>query len=689
MVENDDVHKLKKVKSLLENIPANEEMNKYELQNQLKSYNIADIRNFEKSLKPEEKVQYVQSIIRQIVNLSIPEETSSSSSSSKPKPKPKVGRGKKAKVGSLKKDKLLSNARLERIYDYWQLPHNVSLPLVNPLNNGKSTPFQFYSTHNSDKSILKAPRLSITKLLIDNWCQLRDYYTIFSGNIKVSNAYMEKGSRHHAKLEVESHPESQIDFKNIDEFLIENVEQLKLKLIGSEGVEGVEEGTEITEELQSLINIDDGDLLAMDWCEKIVYRLFSLLTKGEAREILVHGYIRFKEKNFVEPMGTEVNAEQFEDSILVSGVVDLLQFSNPRNRSDLKMLIETRDMIKFEFNRNDDDDNDDSRSSIVDISSFLKEMKIILKDYNKKELALTICDVKSKTWNALPSYDSVLQGAKLQTFYYRYLFELLSQDEKFTYQCLLRNAELRGLDIDKPLSSLVVLKMLIAHYDLFYKDFEKLSNGENIGFEPYDEYITQEKSKENSSIKPYPFYLIFQMAEDFSFDDKKHESFFVNLEQYTLMINNNFDINQYLKPLLKVWKTPPTLRYFAARSSQFYRIFNDFVSDETRVEYHNSETDKIFKTFKYKYSSDELKSQIKQASSFWNGDLIPKPVDDYGKCKNCDFASKCTISLSQGLDKGENEHDYGLNMGKKMIGPMLCNFLSENGNDEKSSNRCT
>lgn len=124
----------------------------------------------------------------------------------------------------------------------------------------------------------------------------------------------------------------------------------------------------------------------------------------------------------------------------------------------------------------------------------------------------------------------------------------------------------------------------------------------------------------------------------------------------------DFDYHKLLTPeLLTSWKVPPTIRYFAARSYQFYTLFADFVGDQTRVEYHNGKTGVLFHSNNYQYDSNEMNLQISLASKFWNGDRQPNYTTDISKCKNCTFSTKCLIP-NEGLDDskivGRKVHEF-------------------------------
>ncbi|KAI5951091.1 EXO5 [Candida jiufengensis] len=539
---------------------------------------------------------------------------------SKLPPPPKKKRGRKKKHQDPNK---LKNQNLEQIFENWKLPHTQDLPTINPTN---ISPYKFYTTTNSDESIIRSPRLSVTKLLVNTWCQLRDYYQIYAGSNRLKGVNVKAGHTYHSKLELETH-----EFENIEQdmsLINLNVENLKSQTINKEELAVLEKLSEF--------NINDQ--LANDWCDKIISRLFNLVVNSEAREVLVHGYVNLNEEKLI----TSENFDGFNDSVLISGVIDLLKFINTNDPTNLDFFVEIQNMIDLKFST--------KNSTRIDLTSFFKEISEILTNYNKQELNVNIMELKSRSWNQLPNYDSVLKSAKYQTYYYKNMFTNLSQDSKFTYYSLLRNAEIRGCNVDEPLNQILVLKLIRLYSDFLYDDFLKLCNGEPIGFELFDNHILKNK-------EPYNFGLLFQ-DNSFSLNDSSTSQFLQDLDEQE---NSNFNYSELLKPLLKPWKTPPTLRYLASRSSQFYTIFQNFINEEyTYVEYHNSKTEKNFKTIKYKYNPVIFQQQLKQACEFWKGTTKPEFVDNLNKCKYCDFATRCMVAKNE-INENLNEFNDTVN----------------------------
>ncbi|KAL6454478.1 EXO5 Exonuclease V [Candida maltosa Xu316] len=524
----------------------------------------------------------------------------------------------------------LSNTQLTNIYTAWNIYSQNDLPLTTPL---KQTPFEYLSIKNDDASMFSNPRLSVTKLLVSGWCELREYYRCYAGSVRMEpSRSMRLGTELHEKLEMEVHPVIEVD--SLMKFIEDNWKQIK------EGydVDGFGEW-----EMET-----NNNGVAMDWSDSIIDRLYALIMGSEAREVLLHGYLDMNVGKFVT---AEWNLSR-DSSVLVSGVVDLIKLSSLKYVKDDDLFAELNTYVEANSEVVDD-------VPLVDLQEFFLNAGNILSDF--KYYQLSFSDIKTSTRSRVPLQDSVLRSAEFQTFYYRHLFEVLGKDPKFTYYSLLENATRRGYDIDKPLSVVTTFKILRKHYHLFYEDFIKLANGKPIGFQPYDS---------ESISEPYHFGHVFQTHEDFSLDNPKHDSFIESLREYDAI-----DYNKLLVPLLKTWKTPPTLRYLAARAAQFYHLLGNNIGDTTTVEYRNSITSDITETMTYTYDPDEFAEELYQATKFWNGQRDPIPTNDNSRCTYCDFKSKCSVSKI-GVSGGEET---------KKLGPKIRQFLNECKTSSKGS----
>lgn len=657
----------------------------------------AQIRDFESHLDDKEEEAYAQGIIRQ-VEQSAATTTKAKAKTTKKRMATKLVKGKKNGTKEAAapspsppepKEELAfkDNEVLRILYENWNLPHSTTLPIVSPLASHR-TPFEFYTKHNPDVSIIKTPRLSVTKLLVNNWCQMRDYYKVHAGSPRLkSTPAMEQGTAHHARLEEETHP--LVDITDMLNFVSEKVATLKKQLKSkgkvpnttqevSSHAQDIDQSIQVVDEL---LTSSEEEVLANAWSHKVITRLFALLTNSQAREIPLHGYIDMNKSQIIEP---HHGVEALNNSVLVSSIVDLFKFQNHSNPTDLTFITEMKNMMDFEF-----DKDKAGTKPMIDLTRFIPEAQKILSEYKESDngLSLVISDVKTRSENTLPHFQSVIKGAKCQTYLYQKFFKVLTMDAEFTYHGLLENATRKKVDIDKPLSPIMVLQMLRLNPNLFYHDFIKLSRGKPIGFKPYDDEITTNKvnkgiaalgiegfPRDDKAMAPqqhydeYRFDLLFQNANEFSFTSPSTQSYLDELEKIESKSSNPFPYKHYMEPLLRTWQTPLTLRYLAARSAQLFNLFNNFVAESTTVEYHNALTQQVFEICQYFIQKQDLQLTIDVACDFWLGRVVPQFADSKLKCKSCEFKLKCIV--------GRGEAGELMNK-RKMVGPKLREFVGQ------------
>jgi exonuclease V len=554
---------------------------------------------------------------------------------------------------------LLPNQPLQKLYSNWHLNESYPLPLLSPISR---TPFQFHSTFNVDQSYITSPRLSVTKLLTGRWCELREYYTIYSESEAINTAAMTSGVSFHLGLELQLHVPTDTTelITTLEHITSGRIEEIRscVDLISDPELHGVETARLDKFEDGCFGSIKESNL-AMDWTDLILSRIFSLFTTSEAREVLIHGYVDIQNGSFnatTDKFDFNIKPSKIVPStnVLVSGVIDYLKLVNPTCPTDLSLFQDINDFIEYEFRTTI------NGSRIIDLSKFLQDVPYLLKDSG---FEIVTTDVKTRSFNRIPAQSSVLKAAKFQTFYYRKFLELLSQKEQsvdFAYSCLLENASNRGIDVDKPINYTTIVNLLRKFPNLLYRDFIKLANGEPIGFAPYDTFVEQSNFDD---YRIQEFLVNYESDDSLSSLDNKPTQKIV----HQLNSIDSFDYGKLLtSDLLKPWKTPPTLRYFAARGAQFYQLCAGIVGDETTVEYHNSKTGRCFHINTYKYSEDELDAQLNQACTFWNGSRDPEYVSDLNKCKYCAFNSKCLIPNHQAPEDFQ----------KKQIGSKIYGFLS-------------
>ncbi|KAK6868527.1 Exonuclease V, mitochondrial [Candida tropicalis] len=435
---------------------------------------------------------------------------------------------------------MLKNEQLMNIYKHWNLYHKNDLPFINPT---KYTPFEFQSIENDDISYINNPRLSVTKLLISGWCELRELYRVFAGSVRTPpTKAMSAGTKLHLKLEQALH--GVIDLEDIENFIRSNTEEIMemYDLVDNDGI----------------FDMNPDDSIAIDWSETIIERLYSLIVCSESREVILHGYLNLQKESFVE------NEQEIKNpsSVLVSGIVDQIQFENPENSDDFALFDEVQKYLDVEYEQVDE-------TPLVDLSRFFDDVKNIIQCYPEFQLKFT--DLKTRMVYQIPS--------------------------------------------------------------------QKI-------------------------VSDYEFGKLFVLSKDFAQHQEQasqHLKFIESLGGY-----DSLEYDKLLLPLLKTWKTPPTLRYLAARSAQFYEIFGSRLGDTTTVEYRNTFTGKIIDTKVYNYNNDELETETIHASDFWNGKLDPEPTNDFSRCQYCEFKSKCAIPK---IGKISDSH--------ASIGPEVRKFLND------------
>lgn len=405
-----------------------------------------------------------------------------------------------------------------------------------------------------DPGDLKTHRLSVTKLLTKSWCELRFAYDLYSRLPLFREAHLAAGERTHQKLENSEHTPV-IRPQDIPQF--------------SETVEIVE---------------DDLHVLAASWAETIT-RLIHLFSSGDAREILCHGYLNKETNQLYDPMETEVWDPS--QHILISGIIDHLTLTSKNGNLPL---------------------NNHHRS----IDDSIAKLKNTRNEFAKNGLTIQISDVKTRTRKFIPPQESVQNATKLQLMYYRHFLLSLGTDSDNTYEMLLYNARIRGVDVDQPLNPANCLLIMIQ-MDGFVGDFVKLQNGDGFQFPKFD----------NAPI-----------SHSFTLADAKHHQFLQNINSHELagqLLNGTF-----AKPI--------TLRYFAMRLAQMYSMLTPLISEKLKVEYyHNNE---CFQEVEFVNDKKSLGESCRSASSFWFGKRAIEPVEattfNYNQyCKHCDYRDHC------------------------------------------------
>lgn len=526
----------------------------------------------------------------------------------------------------------------------------------------QETPFEYHSKQNGDPSYVSNPRLSVTKLLTDQWCELQEMYRVYAGSPeRRKSKQMQMGSKIHLQLEVDEY--GKVEVAELEEFLDQKLIQLQTrKQEESRGTKTIDNVPIRRDEDPSSPyatakpKVSDGRFedteeasLAYEWFSKITKRLYILLTRSEAREVLVHGYLDLESGRIVNDMSPSSLSDK--NKVLVSGVVDSLSLETeglPQQKWE--MFKEIQDLLEITFLKMTD------REFLVDLSEFIRIIGPVLQS-DAHQYMLKVTDVKTRAFNSIPAQESVLQATKRQISFYRKFLGVLSGDlnHDSAYQMLLENARRRHLNLDTPISFKTMFILLATNFDLLYHDFAKLALGTPIGFNDYDNFYnhTNGHNVEQSTFDYDPSLLV-----------SKEE-----VHKFIEVANLKFpglNCNHLIMNLLRPWRTPLTLRYFATRASQMYKLLRPFLSDRLRIEYRNAKTGHYFRKLDFSYNESELSEASRKALTFWNAQRPPTPATEISKCTNCEFEPRCLVPHPQ-----QNlPYDFG------SVGSQLAKFLA-------------
>ncbi|KAL6945076.1 hypothetical protein ACO0QE_002521 [Hanseniaspora vineae] len=453
-------------------------------------------------------------------------------------------------------------------------------------------------------------RLSVTKLLTKSWCELRKMYDIYAQADIFRSERVTQGSKIHSTLEESTHKKTEDVLEIIDTYNIENLLQefnekwIERELEGKP-VEISPAGAEHLEVEEVLdLEIYPEDIFSQGWCNN-VSRLYDLCTNGEAREILVHGYINKNTGNFVEDAIDLAN----EDLIMISGVIDHIYVpSHTTWDTSYSSLDGTRL-----------DESHDMDATFKDIDVFLKHTP----EETEAPWVYHLSDVKTRAYNNIPMQENVVNASKLQVMYYKFFFEnLCKQPREHTFQKLVYNAQYRGLDPYKYLQSEQIFSLFVQ-FSFFRKDLLKLKDGSIFQDEVLNDGVSQVLTQEANAAPEY--------------DQEK--------------------LNHYLRRFFPDWGFEgkwvywPTLEYFARRMSQLYSKVlsqpNSLVSNELSIEYYNKRNT-LFHRTEFNYDDTYFKQNFESSVDFWLGKRPVEPIDPLVDdnlntyCKKCEYRNNCS-----------------------------------------------
>lgn len=494
------------------------------------------------------------------------------------------------------------------------IPEAFSLPL----------PFTYHSTVNEDNSYLTLPRLSVSKLLTNSWCELETYFNIYAGLPKTHSGRLQAGSDYHQHLEDQTH--AQIN-KELLQSLID------------------EEMTRFSEEEQAnLMRNKMGLYLGVHWIEHVVVRLLSATKDHFSREVYVHGFINFHTQKLA------TTPEELPAAVLVNGVADIVKIDESNHTSPYTRLYSGRSDLQSFF-------IDDLRLQLQGLRLDKLTVKDLTEEIPRAKEEATILsndhyvhirDVKTRANNEFPRSDLIMEGARDQCLYYAEFLANLSQSSEFAYASHLENARRRGVDVDEPLGAAFAVYVIILQFPVLVLDMKRLARGEPIGYDEFDEY---QKACANTL-------EVVDGEKPFSIDNFITEARFREMLEYFYSDSKEIMETDILD-LFRPWKYPPTLRYFAARTAQAYNILHSFEPASVCIEYHNFKTRKVFGYRHYPFDLELVEKCMQRASQFWSGQRPPKETDDLTKCRRCDFRTRCP-AINKPMNASAAESIYKL-----------------------------
>ncbi|OBA23598.1 hypothetical protein METBIDRAFT_76582 [Metschnikowia bicuspidata var. bicuspidata NRRL YB-4993] len=439
------------------------------------------------------------------------------------------------------------------------------LLIVPPLKNLPS-PFDYHSKINGDKSYVHQPRLSVSKLLTDAWCELRSFYEIYAGLPRTSPLpTMKTGTEYHARLELKAHPKREV---------VTLKTQIILLL------------SKLSPEVRNEhVRTRHGSSFAQNWMEQTVYRSICASHTKVVRELFIHGFLDLKLGNLV------TSQTKLRDGVLVNGIADIVRIdafnaveyindaglSSPLHES----LVESLPDGSTEF----------SLTPVLDLSVEIPKAKKFMTNLARDNF-LHMRDVKTRKLNTVPNQVLAVNAAKLQCMYYAIFLHNLSRSAEFAYASCLENLKTRRIDPDEPISIALATEFLVVNFRVVALDCVRLAKGQHIGFQKFDEYAHR--------------------LLDYSL------SHFVTEDEFRLLMKIHYgeelDISDFdLTPLFTNWKIPLTLRYVSARTGQAFNIYEAFEPSSVCVEYHNPLKQEIIARMHYPFDRNEIEQSVEQS----------------------------------------------------------------------------
>ncbi|ANZ76217.1 BA75_02901T0 [Komagataella pastoris] len=313
------------------------------------------------------------------------------------------------------------------------------------------------------------PKISVTQLLTDSWCELRSYYDSYACSRAAPSAAMVSGTEQHKFLEDKTHqPEINVTKDIQKDFTPIMADQLK--------------------KLERSLNL--------------ISRFIDLLTIGKAREFAVTAIINKETKEFVDVNTLQQLAFIHQKSpcyndqfILASGYLDYL-------RSESYVIgLEKEKWTQHNYSLNT-----------------LLETSI--------KGPFTVIDVKTRGKPIVTKSKGVLIGHRYQVGLYRKFLGLMSgenvsgvdspisvdQVNETAYSLLVADSIQRGYDVDEPVHPMVGLVML-ANNPWLITMLEQMCVNDFLGNSLYDTFNAQhstEYSWELSQVNSKDFHSVLE-----------------------------------------------------------------------------------------------------------------------------------------------------------------------------------
>lgn len=328
-------------------------------------------------------------------------------------------------------------------------------------------------------------------------------------------------------------------------------------------------------------------------------RTLSLLSKGECREILVHGFYNKSTLSLFPPLEQEraeyVNKDiDLEENILLSGIIDDLTLSSVHEGAVETFCAEVDSVLKNSY----------------DLDEIIKEIKKIISiwsdgnDSKNSMINIIVNDDKTTMSTSLP-LKSTRTTHMTQVGIYRLLLQKSVEDIELAYLSWRANMKVRSIDVDMPLSSdIITLCALQSNYLL--QDFIKLKGGKPMVFEKPDK----------TAIIP---------DDGYTFENKSNQD--------------------WLDILNGKWVKPPTLSHIIARLVQVQSLLSPLLSDLLQITYISQKSEKLINKVDQKFDEEHIVSQINQGVELWLGRREPAPVTNERSCNYCMFKTKCMVPL--------------------------------------------